>query len=141
MLVTCVCQGPQESWSEKAQKIFSEHSHPPWDDNIEVSREYPVYGVFFWEGFPWYLICDEPRDKYPTPKFALLFEQSDATMPAEWVLVPDRGHGKGAALLPPAWASDDTFYERLLDGDLDCEEVFQRIKSASPTARRDSEDT
>lgn len=135
MIVTCVCQGQQESWGEKARKAFSDRCRPPWDDNIEVGREYPVYGVFFWGGFPWYLICYEPDDTCPAPKFALLFEQTDPTIPNTWILVPHNLNAGGAALLHPTWAKDDAFYEKLVDGDPTCAGVFRLMKVARARKR------
>ena len=35
--------------------------------DIAIGATSTVYGVLFWEGVPWYLICEQPDDDYPRP--------------------------------------------------------------------------
>ncbi|WP_145290318.1 hypothetical protein [Pirellulimonas nuda] len=95
---------------------------------IEVGRLYCVYGMSLSSGIPLYLLCENERDWYPVPHYAVFFEVVDNTLPSDWVYVEDSYNLGRYALLPKAWASDPCFLEKLVDGDLMAVAAFSDIK-------------
>ena len=48
--------------------------------DIEVGKEYTVYGVEFWDNCPWVYIFPEPYDEYPKPFELDFFEVTEKKM-------------------------------------------------------------
>lgn len=99
------------------------------DLGIDIGKEYVVYGVVFWDNSPWFYICEDEEDTYPTPFPAEFFDIKNNRFPADWQLsfrctdgIPE------SELVFSEWASDPMFYEKLVDG---CEKelvVFSKYK-------------
>jgi hypothetical protein len=97
--------------------------------NLNIGRVYPIFGVGFWDGVPWYLVYDEPEDEYPTPQLGGFFDLIDETIPPDWVFHIGRTNVGKVALLPKVWAKDPAFLEKLVDGDSEAIKVFMEMKS------------
>jgi hypothetical protein len=98
--------------------------------DIEVGKEYTVYGVEFWDNCPWVYICPEPYDEYPKP-FALdFFEVTEKKISSHWVLNSQCTHNKKVKtqLVFCEWADDESFYERLINEDEECVNTFDSYR-------------
>ena len=54
--------------------------------DLEIGREYTVYGVVYWDDNPWYYICSEEYDEYLVPKAAEFFNVLDNKLSSHWRL-------------------------------------------------------
>jgi hypothetical protein len=85
--------------------------------HLRVGQVYHVYGIVFWDGCPWYYICEEDSDSFPKPKSAEFFEVVDDRLSAYWILEHNH-NSKGkccSSLVFREWASNESFYEQLID--------------------------
>ncbi len=98
------------------------------ENYFSVGQEYPVYGVLFRQGVPWFLICERDNDKYPTPHFGVFFELADCQIPPYWSLALGPSNVGKVALLPDQWAKDSSFLERLVDEDQQAIADFFKLK-------------
>lgn len=98
--------------------------------NIVIGQVFTVYGVVFWDNSPWYYIVDDEDDEYPTPYASEFFDVIDKRLSSYWNLsAVDSGEfGVISSLVFHEWAEDDRFYERLIDGDLEAEEKFNKYR-------------
>lgn len=126
MRAICKQAKPDDSWLPKHREIYSRFVHSD-EVFLTVGQSYVVYGVYFWGGLPWYLVCEEPTDTYPVPKCGLLFDLVDPTIPHDWQLRARRD-GEAVVLLPKAWAEDATLMERLLNGHPHAEAMFRELR-------------
>ena len=92
---------------------------PEGEIDLEVGKEYTVYGIVFWDNSPWYYVCSENYDEYPTPFAAEFFSVKDKRLSSTWRLSHmDPGVDEIlSSLVIEQWAKDPSFYERLLEGD------------------------
>lgn len=86
---------------------------------LELGKEYLVYGVVFWSNIPFLYIFKDGGDDYPKPVPIDFFEVSDARLSRFWLLscFNEEGEGYSSSLLPELWAKNPYFYERLIEGD------------------------
>ena len=99
------------------------------DVDLEIGKEYVVYGVVFWDGYPWYYVCSEDYDEYPKPFAADFFDVTDNSVSPYWVFSPcSIKDNKESSMLFKEWAEDAYFYENLLDGDPQAEALFLQYK-------------
>ena len=98
--------------------------------DLEIDKEYTVYGVVFWDNSPWYYICTEEYVEYPKPFAAEFFSVSDQRLSSYWQLsVSNQGkRGPLSSLVFEPWAEEPSFYERLVDGDPEAEAVFAHFR-------------
>lgn len=102
---------------------------PDGEIDLELGREYTVYGVIFRESSPWYYLCSEEYDEYPKPFAAEFFNISDERLSSYWKLSVDQGEEKIlSSLVFDEWAKDDSFYERLIDDDPEAVELFGKYR-------------
>jgi len=100
--------------------------------DIEIGKEYTVYGIEFWDNCPWIYICADSYDEYPKP-FALdFFEITEQKLSSYWVLNSKDTHNKKVKtqLVFCEWADDDSFYEKLIDEDEACVITFEKYRKA-----------
>jgi hypothetical protein len=100
--------------------------------DIEIGKEYTVYGIEFWDNCPWIYICADSYDEYPKP-FALdFFEITDQKLSSYWVLHSKDTYNKKVKtqLVFCEWADDDSFYEKLIDEDDACVITFEKYRKA-----------
>jgi hypothetical protein len=102
---------------------------------IIVGKEYVVYGLTVKSGYFWYYICDELYDgitiNYPIWCPALLFRITDNSVSKYWKAGFSFGKNSDDSfqlLSFEDWVKDETFYDKLTDGN-ECENnIFQRFK-------------
>lgn len=97
--------------------------------SLNVGTTYTVYGIVFWDGFPWYYICEDETDEYPVPKFGGFFSIIDSQFSSLWKLSWLSDKFSSASLLPTEWAENRMFYENLIDGKDYEKIIFQNLKS------------
>jgi hypothetical protein len=93
---------------------------------VTVDRRYAVYAVTVFRGCTWYYILNDDGHAWPTWTPAPLFDITDGSLPASWILGYHRSsrEDQNPMLSFPEWATDHYFYERLVDGDPDTVRVF-----------------
>ena len=103
---------------------------PDGEIDLEVGREYTVYGLVFWDNSPWYYLCAEDYDEYPKPFAAEFFDVLDARLSSHWKLsVVEQGEGEIlSSLVFSEWAKDPLFYERLIEDDSKAVELFEKYR-------------
>lgn len=102
---------------------------PDGEIDLELGREYTVYGVIFRENSPWYYLCSEEYGEYPKPFAAEFFNISDERLSSYWKLSVDQGEEKIlSSLVFDEWAKDASFYERLIDDDPEAVELFGKYR-------------
>lgn len=97
------------------------------DPDLKMGHEYYVQALSLWRdgGIRIYLHTVE-MSSYPRPYPIELFTMVDDHLPSGWrisIVSPedgDRIHCIGFS----EWVLDDSFYERLVDGDLDAERIY-----------------
>lgn len=105
-------------------------SKPDGDVDLDVGREYKVYGVVFWDNRPWLYLCTEDYDEYPKPFSLEFFDVVDDTLSPHWKLSSfSQGEYKAAtSLVFGEWAKDPNFYEKLIDGDSEAIATFAKYR-------------
>ncbi|MFZ2643177.1 MAG: hypothetical protein WA117_19450 [Verrucomicrobiia bacterium] len=103
------------------------HMDGPITD-LEIGREYAVQAVEERDGGLWFYLHTVSVNDYPYPYPAEMFELRDNTVPAGWVVSMEvqRGSVGLKRITFPAWATDDVFYERLVDGDVETVSAYRR---------------
>ncbi|QTL37374.1 hypothetical protein [Pseudoalteromonas viridis] len=105
-------------------------SMPEGEVDLDVGKEYTVYGVVFWDSSPWYYICVEEYDEYPKPYPAEFFSVSDERLSSYWRLsvIAQEERETLSSLVFNEWAKDLSFYERLIEGDFEASEQFNKYR-------------
>ncbi|WP_158710307.1 hypothetical protein [Streptomyces sp. NRRL F-5126] len=101
---------------------------------LGVGKEYVVYAITVVKDAFWYFLLDEHDLPYPVWYPSPLFQVSDGSIPAHWVVnyisndaSPDR---IGASLITfKEWANDPSFYERLVEGEVGAVAAFHNEKN------------
>ena len=101
-------------------------------EDLEVGRVYIVYGIVFWSSQETtnYYICDYSDSTCPSPVPADFFEVLDGKIPSEWNINFKR-YDDGDNITNfvfEEWANNEIFYENLVDGELEEEEIFKNYK-------------
>jgi len=87
------------------------------DVDLEIEREYIVYGIVFWDNSPWYYLCIEDYDQYPKPFPSEFFDVTDGRLSSYWVLHVENEEEILSSIVFREWANTACFYELLLEGD------------------------
>lgn len=98
--------------------------------NIEKNKEYFVYGIIFRDNAPWYYLCLDMDDEYPTPYPSDLFSVTDGRLSPCWrlsVIIHSDGSVMSSIIFKE-WSKDSSFYERLVDGDPKAIEIFEKYR-------------
>lgn len=97
---------------------------------LERDTEYCVYGILFRDNAPWYYLCLDADDEYPTPYPAELFNITDGRLSSYWKLstitYPD-GTVRSSIVFEE-WSKDSSFYERLIDDDPAAISLFEKYR-------------
>jgi hypothetical protein len=93
---------------------------------VTPGRIYLVFGVTMLLGIAWYYVLDDDGHDWPTWVPAPLFDIVDGTIPASWIVGYFRfSRDEQYPLISfPEWATDHSFYERLVEGDSEAIRVF-----------------
>ena len=104
---------------------------PDGEIDLDVGREYNVYGVIFRDNYPWFYLCTEDYDEYPKPFAAEFFDVVDDKLSPHWKLSSfSKNKNKAStSLVFDEWAKDDSFYENLVDGDPEAVDIFSKYRN------------
>lgn len=93
---------------------------------VTPGRSYPVFGLTVLLGITWYYVLDDDGHEWPVWVPAALFEVVDGSIPDSWLIGYFRfSREEQYPLISfPEWATDHSFYERLVDGQPEAERVF-----------------
>jgi len=95
--------------------------------DLVIDREYKVQAIEQRDGGLWLFIHSVPSSKFPYPYPSEFFEIASALIPDGWV-AQFRTSSLGTVLKRlsfPEWATDDTFYEKLVDEDSRAIEAYK----------------
>lgn len=102
------------------------------DEDLVIGSNYVVLGIDRWSdgGLRVYLHTVEESD-YPYPYPIEMFEVVDSTVPTGWcVTFEQQPLGVGIKRIGfPEWVNDDSFYERLVDGDEAAIAIYKHRKT------------
>jgi hypothetical protein len=131
MKIVCKTSNRNEFTDEGVEERLRKHIRSPGGEtDLEVGKEYVVYGVVFWDNAPCYYICLEAKDTYPVPYPADYFDVIDDRLSSCWELSfePSRNGRAASSLVFHEWAEAPRFYERLIEGDPASEKLFQEYR-------------
>ena len=100
--------------------------------DLVVSKEYVVYGIVFFRGYPWYYLFDEGSSYYPRWNPAPLFEVVDSRLSRYWrySYSPDSLRPPGELLITyREWVEDPYYYDKLTDGESKELDIFKAYKA------------
>lgn len=105
-------------------------SKPDGNIDLDIGREYKVYGVVFWDNCPWFYLCPADYDQYPKPFSLEFFDVVDDTLSPLWRLSSfSQGEYETAtSLVFDEWAKDPGFYEKLIGGDSEAVDIFAKYR-------------
>jgi hypothetical protein len=103
---------------------------------LTVGHAYVVFALTVFLGTAWYYVMDDDDLAWPTWMPSSLFEIEDGTVPSNWVVGYFRfsQDDQRPMLSFPEWATDHGFYERLVDGEAEAVEIFERRRAELETA-------
>src|SRR5262245_61750375 len=107
--------------SEASERVRrSIHLDGPIAD-LAVGREFPVQAIEERDGGLWLYLHTVSVNDYPHPYPAEMFEVRDDALPTGWSirLQVQEGNVVCKRITFAAWATDDNFYERLVEGDVE----------------------
>ncbi|TFC22116.1 hypothetical protein E3O55_19020 [Cryobacterium sp. MDB1-18-2] len=93
---------------------------------LTVGRDYPVFAITVFLGSAWYYILNDDGHDWPTSTPSALFDVTDGSLPASWIVGYNRFtvEEQFPLISFPEWADDRGFYERLLDREPNAVQVF-----------------
>ncbi|MBX3377077.1 MAG: hypothetical protein KF678_08745 [Phycisphaeraceae bacterium] len=97
-------------------------------EDLEANGLYLVYGVLVYPGGVSFYLCARRSDPCPYPFAGFMFEFVQTIIPSGWRMgrhVRRFARGDEYFMGPAMWAQDETFYERLVDGDGAAEMAFK----------------
>jgi hypothetical protein len=105
-------------------------SFPDGELDLEIGKEYVVYGIEFWDNCPWLYLCPDDYDEYPIPVAADFFEIIDKRLSNHWQLNSKEvsNSENQTQLVFSEWATDESFYENLISGEKYAEVVFEKYR-------------
>jgi len=127
MIVQCSQRKLNSIVNDTVRNSVEKHVHLNEIDLV-IGQNYRVYGVTFYDGIPWYLLCGDSNDDYPTPYCSVFFSMIDASIEEAWKLSLHSFNLGSAALLPDIWADDGEFLEKLVDGNTTAIADFNKLK-------------
>ena len=128
MLIQCCCSKVESLLSQQKRSHVAKYGDCI-DIGLVVGREYPVYGVLFRDGVPWFLTCEDDSAEYPVPYCSYFFQLVDSSIRSGWALSINDFHNAGqVGILPAKWADDRMFLEKLVDGVPSSVEYFRQLR-------------
>ena len=138
MFVRCVsnnikCVDPQSAIGRELHQSVRTHGGAL---NITVGRTYTVYAIAIRNCYPWYFIADDSFESslYPLAYAPAFFVETDVRVSSCWT-VGFRGANTRVERMREVlfafkeWANDEVFFERLVDGNKNDIELFQKYKN------------
>ena len=128
ILAKCIANSRRDLPDEESRAAYDRNIHLD-EVGLVVGRRYVVYGIAFMggDGLPWYLVCEEDDDGYPTPQLGAFFDLVDGTVPEGWEVAMNTNAGD-FAILPSRWAHDPCFMEKLVDGEPEATAYFRSLR-------------
>ena len=97
-------------------------------NDLVIDREYKVQALEQRDGGLWVFVHSVPSSEFPYPYPSEFFEIIIGMIPNGWMV--QFGNDNGGTFLKrlsfPEWATDDTFYEKLVDDDVRAVDVYKR---------------
>lgn len=136
MLTKCIGNCPRDLPDAQSRLAFERNIHQD-EVGLVVGRQYVVYGIAFreYDGLPWYLVCEEEGDDYPSPHLGSFFKVLDGAIPEGWEVATRTNVGP-FAILPSRWARDPGFLERLVNAEPHAVAFFQHLRERYEAPRR-----
>ncbi|CAI8766452.1 SMI1/KNR4 family protein [Pseudomonas sp. IT-P2] len=130
MKVVCILNNLNQAPNPETVSRLKKHiSLPDGELDLQIGKEYIVYGIEFRDNQPWYYLCSETHDEYPIPVAADFFEIVDSRLSRHWKLCFLALKSKPESKLVFAeWASDIHFYENLINGDKQATAIFSKYR-------------
>jgi len=97
------------------------------DMDLDIGKYYDVVAIEERDGGIWLFLHTVKSSDYPYPYPAEMFEFLDTSIPSDWGIKFEKREG-GVIIKRisfPKWASDDYFYEKLVDGDKEVVTAYQ----------------
>lgn len=131
MKVACKVNNMNEiSVPETTLRLKKYISLPDGELDLQIGKEYVVYGIEFRDNCPWFYVCIEAYDEYPKPYPADFFEIIDERLSSHWELSFKEQENKKnkSQLIFCEWAHNANFYENLVDGDDEAVATFAKYR-------------
>jgi hypothetical protein len=119
---------------EAQQRIAKSGDFSDLSSNLIAGKEYSIFALSRWsDGGMRVYIHSLEECSFPSPFPLELFEIVDSVICENWVTsrMSDSTTGKDFVFSFKEWALDETFYERLLDGDPECTAVYEKYLDES----------
>jgi hypothetical protein len=132
MLGECIGNTPAHLQTDLERKTYAHNIHQD-RVNLIIGAHYRIFGICYQteNGIPWYLVCEEINDSYPTAHLGVFFKIIDGLVPEGWSFSATAGNIGDTAILPTTWANDPAFLEKLVDGEPNAAENFRNMKNSS----------
>ena len=127
MKVKCVRNRLSDLDSPTQQRLQrSIHLEDPLPD-LRLGRVYDVIAVRTVDGGLWLMLHTVEDNAYPFPYPVEMFEIIDPHVGPRWVVGISSGSKTAGihSMGPSEWIQDDTFYEKLLEGDSDARRAYE----------------
>jgi len=102
------------------------------DYDLELEKEYIVYGMTIRDNFTWYFICEESTSRYPGWYPSPFFEVIDSSLSRFWIYTYkklDNYITQRCVFSFPEWANNHPdFYDRLTDWEEEETAIFKKYK-------------
>ncbi len=101
-------------------------------NDLEPGREYQVQAIEYFDDELFFYLHSVEVSGYPYPYVSELFQIIDSSLPIGWEVGVDAENGgqRFKRLGFPEWVRDNSFYEKLIDGDSACISVYLRNRKA-----------
>jgi len=130
MLLECIGNNPAQLFSESAKQAYKRDIHQE-EVYLEIGRIYIAYGVVFRNGedLPWFLVCEDDDDEYPTPHLGDFFKIINGEIPNGWEFTASTINLGKTGILPKRWSTDPYFMEKMVNGETDAINYFHQLKA------------
>jgi hypothetical protein len=101
---------------------------------LTIGETYVVYAITMFQGHCWYYVLDDNRLPYPVWELAPLFEIADPYIPRDWIYgyVRTSEQDEGVPIVSfPEWVLNQSYYERLVDGDPEARSIFEARRASA----------
>ncbi len=101
-------------------------------NDLEPGREYQVQAIVYFDDELFFYLHSIEVSDYPYPYVSELFKIIDSSLPIDWEvgLHAEKGGQRFRRLGFPEWARDNSFYEKLIDGDSACISAYLNNRKA-----------